>query len=97
MSEYSFGSWSKTILLLAQVLLTRSLVCFQSQMFFHFISANAQSLNDSMETDQEKRGTKRTMNSLDTNADDSDDESMGVAPPVNDIYRRRQQKRVQIF
>ncbi|KOB77021.1 Suppressor of forked [Operophtera brumata] len=27
--------------------------------------------------------------------DDSDDDELGVAPPVNDIYRARQQKRVK--
>lgn len=27
--------------------------------------------------------------------DDSDDDDMGIAPPANDIYRQRQQKRVK--
>ncbi|CAB3233707.1 unnamed protein product [Arctia plantaginis] len=27
--------------------------------------------------------------------EDSDDDELGVAPPVNDIYRQRQQKRVK--
>ena len=44
---------------------------------------------DSMEVDQHKRGIKRP------GADhESDDESSSAAPPVNDIYRSRQQKRV---
>lgn len=43
---------------------------------------------DGMEADQNKRGVKRPV------ADhDSDDES-STAPPANDIYRSRQQKRV---
>lgn len=28
-------------------------------------------------------------------ADDSDEDDMGIAPPANDIYRQRQQKRVK--
>ena len=44
---------------------------------------------ESMEVDQLKRGIKRP------GADhESDDESSSAAPPVNDIYRSRQQKRV---
>ena len=37
------------------------------------------------------RGTKRPANS---NDNDSDDDEKRVVPPVNDIYRLRQQKRV---
>lgn len=44
---------------------------------------------DSMEVDQQKRGIKRP--GVDH---ESDDESSSAAPPVNDIYRSRQQKRV---
>ena len=44
---------------------------------------------ESMEVDQQKRGVKRP--GVDH---ESDDESSSAAPPVNDIYRSRQQKRV---
>lgn len=43
---------------------------------------------DDMETDQTKRGVKRA------SGNDSDDEGSTVAPPSNDIYRSRQQKRI---
>lgn len=39
------------------------------------------------------RGLKRPLNSG-NNDNDSDDDEKRVAPPVNDIYRLRQQKRV---
>ena len=42
----------------------------------------------------ERRGIKRPMNNVGVaNGEDSDDDTL-VAPPVNDIYRQRQQKRV---
>ena len=43
---------------------------------------------DSMEVDQQKRGIKRP--GVDH---ESDDESSSAVPPVNDIYRSRQQKK----
>ena len=46
---------------------------------------------ETMETDQQRRGVKRPSKNADH---ESDDESAAVAPPVNDIYRSRQQKRV---
>lgn len=45
--------------------------------------------DEKMDSDQQKRGVKRPGKDH-----DSDDESASVAPPVNDIYRSRQQKRV---
>ena len=44
---------------------------------------------DNMEVEQTKRGIKRPGTDH-----ESDDESSSAAPPVNDIYRSRQQKRV---
>ena len=43
---------------------------------------------DGMEVDQNKRGVKRPV------ADHESDDESSAAPPVNDIYRSRQQKRV---
>ncbi|KXJ23727.1 cleavage stimulation factor subunit 3 [Exaiptasia diaphana] len=43
---------------------------------------------DNMDTDHSKRGVKRA------SGNDSDDEGSTVAPPSNDIYRSRQQKRI---
>lgn len=43
---------------------------------------------DVMEVDQHKRGVKRP------GADHESDDESSAAPPVNDIYRSRQQKRV---
>lgn len=43
---------------------------------------------DGMEVDQNKRGVKRP------GADHESDDESSAAPPVNDIYRSRQQKRV---
>lgn len=43
---------------------------------------------DGMEVDQQKRGVKRP------GADHESDDESSAAPPVNDIYRSRQQKRV---
>ncbi|XP_073238338.1 cleavage stimulation factor subunit 3-like isoform X1 [Porites lutea] len=48
-----------------------------------------ESSESSMEVEQNKRGVKRP--GVDH---ESDDESSSAAPPVNDIYRSRQQKRV---
>lgn len=48
-----------------------------------------ESSENSMEVEQNKRGVKRP--GVDH---ESDDESSSAAPPVNDIYRSRQQKRV---
>ena len=45
--------------------------------------------DEKMDSDQQRRGVKRPGKDH-----DSDDESASVAPPVNDIYRSRQQKRV---
>lgn len=44
----------------------------------------------------DRRGVKRNINTATTNGDDSDDEGM-IAPPMNDIYRQRQQKRVHVL
>ena len=41
--------------------------------------------------DPQRRGTKRPIKATDH---ESDDEGAAAAPPVNDIYRSRQQKRV---
>ncbi|XP_028414196.1 cleavage stimulation factor subunit 3-like isoform X2 [Dendronephthya gigantea] len=43
--------------------------------------------------DSDARGKKRPLNA-NSNDNDSDDDEKRVAPPVNDIYRLRQQKRV---
>lgn len=43
---------------------------------------------ENMDVEQQKRGIKRQGDH------ESDDEGNSVAPPVNDIYRTRQQKRV---
>ena len=48
----------------------------------------AEGSEDGMEVDQNKRGVKRAVTDH-----ESDDES-SAAPPINDIYRSRQQKRV---
>lgn len=48
-----------------------------------------ESSESSMDVEQNKRGVKRP--GVDH---ESDDESSSAAPPVNDIYRSRQQKRV---
>eukprot|EP00795_Rhopilema_esculentum_P005315 gene5315-484_t len=49
--------------------------------------------SDELQENPDRRGVKRTIAATTTNGDDSDDEKM-IAPPMNDIYRQRQQKRV---
>eukprot|EP00794_Sanderia_malayensis_P012786 gene12786-14097_t len=57
-------------------------------------SYGAASSQESLEP--ERRGMKRPMNTATTNGDDSDDDT-AMAPPTNDIYRQRQQKRVHVL
>ena len=45
-------------------------------------------IEDGMEVDQQKRGVKRP------GPDHESDDESSVAPPANDIYRSRQQKKV---
>ncbi len=44
----------------------------------------------------ERRGQKRPIAPTTANGDDSDDDT-AMAPPTNDIYRQRQQKRVHVL